>query len=150
MKRSNLAVWGRALCEICCRSVYNTHLRSMKIPVSFRTSHAMTDKHILVDSGATDNFIDPRLITQLGLGTRLLERPQKIWNIDETNNQAGMLTQYMDLSVRTGKREEDMRFLVTSLGNEDLILGYPWLTTFKPQFNWIHGVINTSYLPVVI
>ena len=61
-----------------------------------------------------------------------------------------MLTQYMDLSVRTGKREETMQFLVTSLGNEDLILGYPWLTTFKPQFNWTNGVIDTSYLPVVI
>ena len=110
----------------------------------------MTDKRILVDSGATDNFIDPRLITRLGLGTRDLERPQKIWNIDGTNNQAGMLTQYVDLSVRTGKREEAMRFLVTSLGNEDLILGYPWLTTFEPQFNWTNGVIDTSYLPVVI
>ena len=110
----------------------------------------MTDKRILVDSGATDNFIDPRLITRLGLGTRDLERPRKIWNIDGTNNQAGMLTQYVDLSVRTGKREEVMRFLVTSLGNEDLILGYPWLTTFEPQFNWTNGVIDTSYLPIVI
>ena len=43
-----------------------------------------------------------------------------------------------------------MRFLVTSLGNEDLILGYPWLTTFEPQFNWTNGVIDTSYLPIVI
>ena len=143
-------VWGRALREICCRSVYNTCLRSMKIPVSFRTSRAMTDKQILVDSGATDNFIDPRLITWLGLGTRDLEQPRKIWNIDGTNNQAGMLTKYIDLSVRTGKKEETMRFLVTSLGDEDLILGYPWLTTFKPQFNWTNGVIDTTYLPVVI
>ena len=110
----------------------------------------MTDKHILVDLGATDNFIDPRLITRLGLGTRALERPRKIWNINGTNNQAGMLTRYVDLSVRTGKQEEDMRFLVMSLGNEDLILGYPWLTTFEPQFNWTNGVIDTSYLPVVI
>ena len=85
----------------------------------------MTDKRILVDSGATDNFIDPWLVTRLSLGTRALEQPWKIWNIDGTNNQAGMLTRYVDLSVRTGKREEDMRFLVTSLGNEDLILGYP-------------------------
>ena len=110
----------------------------------------MTDKRILVDSGATNNFIDPQLIIRLGLGTRILERPQKIWNIDGTNNQAGMLTHYVDLSVRTGKREECMRFLVMSLGNEDLILGYPWLTTFEPQFNWTNGVIDTSYLPVII
>ena len=81
----------------------------MKIPVSFRTSRAMTDKRILVDSGATDNFIDPRLITRLGLGTRDLERPRKIWNIDGTNNQAGMLTKYVDLSVRTGVKEETIQ-----------------------------------------
>ena len=43
-----------------------------------------------------------------------------------------------------------MRFLITGLGNEDLILGYPWLTTFEPQFNWTNGVIDTSYLPIVI
>ena len=110
----------------------------------------MTDKRILVDSGATDNFIDPRFITRLGLGTRDLKRPRKIWNIDGTNNQAGMLTKYVDLSVRMGKREETMRFLVTSLGNEDLILGYPWLTTFEPQFNWANGVIDTSHLLIVI
>ena len=122
----------------------------MKIPVSFQTSRAMTNKRILVDSGATDSFIDPRLIIRLGLGTQDLERPWKIWNIDGTNNQAGMLTKYVNLSVQTGKREETMRFLVTSLGNEDLILGYPWLMTFEPQFNWTNGVIDTSYLPVVI
>ena len=61
-----------------------------------------------------------------------------------------MLTKYVDPSVQTGKKEETMRFLVTSLGNEDLILGYPWLMTFKPQFNWTNGVIGTSYLPIVI
>ena len=61
-----------------------------------------------------------------------------------------MLNKYVDLSVRTGKREETMRFLVTGLGNEDLILGYPWLTTFEPQFNWANGVIDTSHLPIVI
>ena len=61
-----------------------------------------------------------------------------------------MLTKYVDLSVQTGKKEETMCFLITSLGNEDLILGYPWLTTFKLQFNWTNGVIGTSYLPIVI
>ena len=150
LKCSNLMVWGRALREICCQSVYNMCLRSMKIPASFRTSHAMTDKRILVDSGATNNFINPWLITWLGLGTRNLEWPRKIWNIDGTNNQAGMLTKDMDLSIHTGKKEETMRFLVTSLGNEDLILGYPWLTTFEPWVNWTNGVMDTCYLPVVI
>jgi hypothetical protein len=62
----------------------------MKIPVSFRKSYARADKQILVDSGATDNFINPRLIKRLGLRSLCLERPRKFWNIDGTNNRAGV------------------------------------------------------------
>jgi hypothetical protein len=122
----------------------------MRVPVSFRTLHAMADKRILVDSGATDNFIHPKLIKRLGLGTQTLDRPRKIWNIDGTNNRGGELTHFVDLDVRTGKREEQMRFLVTDLGGEDLVLGYPWLATFEPQFNWREAVIDTTTLPIVI
>jgi hypothetical protein len=43
-----------------------------------------------------------------------------------------------------------LRFLVTDLGNEDLILGYPWLATFEPQFNWRNSVIDTMHLPIVV
>ena len=125
LKCSNPTALGRALHKICCKSVYITRLWSMKIPVSFCTFHAMADKRILVNSGATDNFIDLHLISHLGLGIHPLEWPQRIWNIDGTNNQAGMLTHYVDLEVRMRAKEEQMCFLVTGLGNEDLILGYP-------------------------
>ena len=122
----------------------------MKVPVSFRTSHATADKTILVDSGATDNFIHPKLLKRLGRGSQLLERPRKIWNIDGTTNKAGVLTHCVDLEVRTGARQEVMKFLVTNLGGEDLILGYPWLSTFEPKFRWRDAAINTSFLPIII
>ena len=139
--------WARA---IGCKSVYITRYRSMKVPVSFRTLHAMADKTILVDSGATDNFIHPKLLRRLGLGSQLLERPQKIWNIDGTTNKAGVLTHCVDLEVCTGDRQEVMKFLVTDLGGEDLILGYPWLSTFEPKFRWRDTSIDTSFLPIII
>ena len=122
----------------------------MKVPVSFRTLHATADKNILVDSGATDNFIHPKLLKRLGLGSQPLEKPRKIWNIDSTTNKAGELTHFVDLEVRTGNRQEDMRFLVTNLGGEDLILGYPWLSTFEPKFSWRNASIDTSFLPIII
>ena len=37
---------------------------------------------------------------------------------------------YMDLNVQTRKKQNKMRFLITDLGHEDLILGYPWFVTF--------------------
>ena len=131
-------------------SVYITRYCSMKVPVSFRTLHAMANKNILVDLGATNNFIHTKLLKWLGLGAQALEWPQKIWNINRTTNWGGHLTHFVNLEVQMGKEEQNMCFLVTDLGNEDLILGYPWLSTFEPSFSWREGVINTTFLPIFI
>src|SRR6267378_3454170 len=139
--------WMRAF---RCNNVYITKYRSMKVPVSFRTRYAMADKRILVDSGATDNFIHPKFVKRLCVGMQELERSMKIWNIDGTTNRAGRLTHFIDLLVKTKGQEKKMRFLVTDLGVEDVILGYPWLATFKPQFSWKDASVDTNILPVII
>ena len=36
------------------------------------------------------------------------------------------------------------------LGHEDLILGYPWLATFKPKFSWADSTIDMDNLPVIV
>ena len=150
LKSSDPMAWGRAIHMLKCNTLYITWYQSMKIPVSFWTVYARADKNILVDSGATDNFIDPRLIRRLRLGTHNLEQARKIWNIDGTNNKAGLMTNYVDLSIQTGQKQAKMRFLITDLGNEDLILGYPWLANFEPKFSWSKGIIDASYLPIII
>ena len=43
-----------------------------------------------------------------------------------------------------------MHFLVTNIGHEDIVLRYPWLSTFEPQFDWTHAVIHEETLLVVI
>ncbi len=122
----------------------------MRIPISVRTSCAMANQKALVDSRATDCFMSPAFIKQMKLGTRPLQKPRKIWNIDNTENKDGLITHYIDLSVQTKNICRDMHFLVTNIGHEDIVLGYPWLSTFEPQFNWTHAVIHEEALPVVI
>jgi hypothetical protein len=61
-----------------------------------------------------------------------------------------MITDYVDLNVQTGQKNAKMQFLVTNLGLEDLILGYPWLANFEPKFSWKDAVIDTSSLPIII
>ena len=41
-----------------------------------------------------------------------------------------------------------MRFLVSDIGRESLILGYPWLAAFEPRFKWKEGTLNPHYLPI--
>src|SRR4029077_10675690 len=131
-------------------SVQYSQYRSLKVPVHLETAQKTADQDVLVDSGATDNFIDPRLLKQLGIGTIPLPSPKKIWNIDGTLNKAGELVNYTMLDVHTGGKKLPMRFLVTNLGEERMILGYPWLAAFEPQCNWRDSTISTKHLPIII
>ncbi len=122
----------------------------MHVPVSIRTSNAMAERKALVDSGATDCFINEDFIQKMRLGKRPLSKPRKIWNVDNTANRAGAITHYVDLGIQTNGRQKTIRFLVTNIGNEDLILGYPWMAAFEPQFVWNKGVICEEALPIII
>ena len=124
--------------------------RSMRIPVSVRASYNMADVRALVDSGATDNFMNPAFAKRMGIGLRPLDKPKNIFNIDNTTNRAGQITHYTTLSVTTGGTTQEMRFLITDIGREDVLLGYPWLATYEPRFSWKHGTIDETHLPVVL
>ena len=71
----NPSAWGRAIRMLKCKTVYLTKKRSMKVPVSFQTAYRRADKILLVDSGATDNFMDPRTVKHFKLGTQKLGEP---------------------------------------------------------------------------
>jgi hypothetical protein len=122
----------------------------MRVPVSIRTSYFMADKKALVDSGATNNFMHPVFAKRMGLGLQKLPTPKKIFNIDNTTNKSGMITHYLDLDVCTNNIHKQMQFLVTNIGNEEVLLGYPWLATFEPRFNWRSAVIDEHILPIII
>jgi hypothetical protein len=145
-KRLNPMAWVRAL---HCNSVYITRYRSMHIPVSIRTSYFMADKRALVDSGATDNFMNATFAHEWDWVKRT-PNSQKIFNIDNTTNKSGKIMHYLDLDVCAKGIHKEMRFLITDIGSEDLLLGYPWLATFEPKFNWRHTVIDEQMLPVII
>jgi hypothetical protein len=122
----------------------------MRIPVSIRTSYFMADKQALVDLGATDNFMHLNFATKMGLGMKKLPTPRKIFNIDNTMNKSGKITHYLDVDVCTKGIHKEMCFLITNIGSEDILLGYPWLASFKPRFSWRHAVIDEQALPVII
>ena len=81
---------------------------------------------------------------------RKLERPRVIWNIDGTQNKAGTIKLYSDLLVKTGQHQKIMRFLVTDLGEDELVLGYPWLVAFNPRIDWKNSVLHEEMQPLVI
>ena len=80
----------------------------MHIPVSICTHYFMAEKKALVDSGATDNFIHPAFAKRLRLMMMPLEKPKRIYNIDNTSNKAGSITHSLELKVTTKGIEKVM------------------------------------------
>ena len=60
-------------------------------------------------------------------------------NVDGTLNKTGTITSYVDLRVEIDGRIMDEQLLVTGLGNQRIILGFPWLNKYNPDINWKTG-----------
>jgi hypothetical protein len=104
----------------------------------------------LLDSGATENFMNLEYAKYLHLPIKVLQQPRKLFNVDGTQNRAGELKYYVDLNSRTGKRQTNLRYFLTDLGEHKVILGYSWFTTAQPKIDWARGWIDHSQLPIVL
>jgi hypothetical protein len=139
--------WARTL---GLKSVFACKYKSLRIPTLLQTSHSTAERQVLVDSGATDNFISKQLLKRMKIGKLHLQKPRTIWNIDGTHNKAGTIKDFIDLQVRVGPKVEEMKFLVTDLGEDEVVLGYPWLAAFQPKINWKEATIAEDMQPIVI
>jgi hypothetical protein len=86
----------------------------------------------LVDSGATENFMNLTYAKWLCLPIKKLPNLWKLFNVDGTENKAGELLFYTDLQVRSGGQNTMFRFFLLDLGEHKAILGYSWFTAVQP------------------
>jgi hypothetical protein len=104
----------------------------------------------LVDSGATENFMNLGYAKWLQLPIKKLAFKRNLYNVDGTENKSRKLKYYTDLKVQTGAKCVKMRFFLTDLGEHKVILGYSWFTAMQPKINWKHGWIDESQLPIIL
>jgi len=57
-------------------------------------------------------------------------------NVDGIQNQDGSIREYVTANLEVKGRRMDAQFLVTALGMQNVILGYPWLVEANPKINW--------------
>src|SRR5712671_6143765 len=124
--------------------MFITKRNALTIKLVLRTTRKTEEA--LIDSGATKNFLNPQAVTKLRLITEDLDKPQSIHNIDGTNNQAGLITKKCRLKIRLGKVDQEMDFFITNLGQDRIVLGYPFLRVSNPTINWEKGNIHHTSL----
>ena len=119
--------------------MYFARNHAIKLPFALRTRYKRVDKHALLDSGATENFIHPRALRQLRLPTQNLERPRDVRNVDGTTNKGGQISQTTTLKIRHNGIETAHKFFVADIGPDDFIFGYPFFESAKPNIDWQVG-----------
>jgi len=87
----------------------------------------------LLDSGATRSFIDRDFVHSKGINTRTLSHNIPVFNVDGSPNEAGQISEVVDVLLCYKTHSERMLLAVSRLGKQSLILGYNWLKNHNPK-----------------
>src|SRR5712671_1024537 len=131
-------------------NVYMSNRKSMVLKAYIHAAHRRTEAPNLLDSGATENFINLNYAKWLKLPLKRLPYERPLFNVDGSTNKTGTLKYYTDLEVQTGKKRTNMRFFLADLGEHKVILGYPWFAANQPKIDWARGWIDTTQLPLIL
>jgi hypothetical protein len=101
----------------------------------------------LLDSGATENFINISYAQKLNLPIRRLTQERRLFNIDGTPNKVGTLKYYTDIITRMGTKRTCLCYFLTDLGDNQVILGYPWFASAQPRINWAKVLQSDPLFP---
>src|ERR1700704_12499 len=106
-----------------------------RIILQAHTPHRETEEqiHIMIDSGATDNFIDLETATRLSLP---LIKQKDIPLHTVTGDLGFTITHHVLLPLRIDSHIETVKIHVTKLGHQGIILGMPWLVKHGPSVDW--------------
>ena len=104
----------------------------------------------LLDSGATENFINIHYARKSGLPIQRLAQERRLFNVNGTPNKVGTLKYYTDIVTRTGTKCMHLRYFLTDLGDNRVILGYLWFASAQPWIDWAKGWIDYQQLPIML
>jgi hypothetical protein len=127
-------------------SMYVSRRKSIKISLLLHAKRKQAIRKALLDSGAMECFIHPKVVEQLHLRKVKLPKPWKVKNVDEMLNQSGEVTEGVILVVKYNGRPQRHLFYIANIGEDDLILGYPFLKAADPKINWAEGTIDRTII----
>ena len=130
--------WEKRLPKLLSISALDARGTSLLLPVEIGTTDTseLHSVKALLDSGATGSFIDRDFICSKGMNTRTLSRNIPVFNIDSSPNEAGQISEVVDVLLHYKTHSERMLLAVSRLGKQSLILGYNWLKDHNPKVNW--------------
>jgi Retroviral aspartyl protease len=85
---------------------------------------------------AGGKFIDQNFVQNQKIETKELKYSIEVFNVDRTPNKQGTITKYTWLDLTINRQTQTHNLLVTGLGKQKIILGYPWFQQTNLDINW--------------
>jgi len=70
-----------------------------------------------------------------------------VYNVDGSPNEAGQISEVVDVVLRYKTHSERTFLAVSSLGRQNMILGYTWLKDHNPEVNWQTREVQMNRCP---
>jgi len=142
--------WERRLPKLFSISALDTQGTSLLLPVEIRTTDTseLHSVEALLDSGATGSLIDRDFVCSKGMNTWTLSHNIPVFNVDGSPNEAGQISEVVDVVLRYKTHSERMLLAVSRLGKQSLILGYDWLKDHNPKIDWEKGEVEMTRCPL--
>ena len=105
----------------------------------------------MIDSGATGNFLDLTLATQLGLVRITKTVPEAVHAVDGSELTSGMIryqTEPLLMRCENGHMEQ-LSFDLIDTPTFGAILGIPWLQQHNPKIDWYRRLVTLDSLGCV-
>ena len=90
----------------------------------------------LLDCRATRSLVDRDFVCLRGMNTQTLSRNILVFNVNSSPNEAGQISEVVDVVLCYKTHSERMLLAISGLGKQSLILGYDWLKDHNPKIDW--------------
>jgi len=142
--------WEKRLLKLLSISTLDARGTSLLLPVEIGTTDTseLHSVEALLDCGATGSLIDRDFVCSKGMNTRTLSHNIPVFNVDGSPNEAGQISEVVDIVLRYKIHSERMLLAVSGLGKQNLILGYDWLKDHNPKIDWEKGEVEMTCCPL--
>ena len=96
----------------------------------------------LIDSGATNNFMNPRFQEARQVLTKPLSHVIPVAGLDGEVLSGGVSEETVTLPMSVYGHPELIKFNILETGEYDIVLGIPWLRKHNPSIDWQSGQIT--------
>jgi len=90
----------------------------------------------MIDSGATEDFIDKEVCNKQVIKMIKAKSPREIYLADGKPSARGPVTHMTKVPMDISSLREFATFQVANLQNHEVILGMPWLREHNPMIDW--------------